>query len=493
MRDFNSHLESQSIRYQTRIKQGAFVPIKPLESSVFKTTALYVSLVLVVASVAILPFSYSVISIKLPVNLLFIALGVFALGFWREYRELACDVRKIWFALVCLLVVVVMAYISLFWAVDSRATLQAIRQYLLEPSLFLVLAFFIATKLDERGLRLLLIGLCLALSYHPIATIWDFFANGGGRFGYRATLSAYTIAETIYVFYLVFAFGLSLALSIFTKGIARFLAIVFVCINIAALIANGGRFALLAGVAMLISPFVLLAYRYKRLVLGVVLALCVGLGYGIYAMSKAWDARYNIYNMVNNVAEVWSVAPAEMGRFTHCDEYSCSPHSLTPHPSIQWEYSSLARLSMLKATLLAIAQSPFRPNGYHFQQFYQNLEAIFPKTSKNSVFFYHFHHHNHNRFASFWFELGFVGFSAAMLLPAWIIYAFYRLRLRFTSTFSSTDRSLVLINGGIVFGLIGLGVSNIFDCIPIREGNLVLFILFGVVLAVAARSRKICA
>ena len=90
------------------------MPIKPLESSVFKTTALYVSLVLVVASVAILPFSYSVISIKLPVNLLFIALGVFALGFWREYRELACDVRKIWFALVCLLVVVVMANISLY-------------------------------------------------------------------------------------------------------------------------------------------------------------------------------------------------------------------------------------------------------------------------------------------------------------------------------------------------------------------------------------------
>lgn len=452
-----------------------------------KTAALYASLVLVVASVAILPFSYSFVSIKLPVNLLFIALGVFVLGFWREYRGLMRALGGIWFALVCLLVVVIMAYISLFFAVDSKATLQAIRQYLLEPSLFLVLAFFIATKLDERGLRLLLLGLCLALSYHPIATIWDFFINGGGKFGYRATLSAYTIAETIYVFYLVFAFGLSLALSLFTKGAVKLFAIVLMCINIAALIANGGRFALLAGLAMLISPFVLLAYRYKRLVLGVVLALCVGLGYGIYTMSKTWDARYNIYSMVNNFAEVWSVAPAEMGRFTHCDEYSCSPHSLTPHPSIQWEYSSLSRLSMLKSTLLAIAQNPFRPNGYHFQQFYQNLEAIFPKTSKNSVFFYHFHHHNHNRFASFWFELGLVGFLGAMLLPFFIIYRFYRLHLRFTSTFSSTDRSLVLINGGIVFGLIGLGVSNIFDCIPIREGNLVLFILFGIVLAVSTQ------
>lgn len=452
-----------------------------------KTTALYASLVLMVASVAILPFSYSFISIKLPVNLLFIALGVFALGFWREYRGLMRALGGIWFALVCLLVVVIMAYISLFFAVDSKATLQAIRQYLLEPSLFLVLAFFIATKLDERGLRLLLLGLCLALSYHPIATIWDFFINGGGKFGYRATLSAYTIAETIYVFYLVFAFGLSLALSLFTKGAVKLFAIVLMCINIAALIANGGRFALLAGLAMLISPFVLLAYRYKRLVLGVVLALCVGLGYGIYTMSKTWDARYNVYSMVNNFAEVWSVAPAEMGRFTHCDEYSCSPHSLTPHPSIQWEYSSLSRLSMLKSTLLAIAQNPFRPNGYHFQQFYQNLETIFPKTSKNSVFFYHFHHHNHNRFTSFWFELGLVGFLGAMLLPFFIIYRFYRLHLRFTSTFSSTDRSLVLINGGIVFGLIGLGVSNIFDCIPIREGNLVLFILFGIVLAVSTQ------
>ena len=80
-----------------------------------------------------------------------------------------------------------------------------------------------------------------------------------------------------------------------------------------------------------------------------------------------------------------------------------------------------------------------------------------------------------------------MGFLGAMLLPFFIIYRFYRLHLRFTSTFSSTDRSLVLINGGIVFGLIGLGVSNIFDCIPIREGNLVLFILFGIVLAVSTQ------
>lgn len=482
MRDFISYLESQSIRYQTRIKQGAFVPIKSLESSAFKTTAMYVSLALVITSIAILPFSYSMVSIKLPVNLLFIALGVFALGFWREYRELACDVRKIWFALVCLLVVVVMAYISLFWAVDSRATLQAIRQYLLEPSLFLVLAFFIATKLDERGLKLLLIGLCLALSYHPIATIWDFFANGGGKFGYRAMLPGYHTPQTVYVFYLLFPLGLALGFSMMVSGIKRAVAFGAVLVCCAALIANGGRFAILAGVAMLLVPFLICSYKYKRyILLGLSILVC-SLGLLLYVMSKNWEARYNFYSMVQNFSTIWHTNPAQMGRFTYCDESFCSPHSLDERSNIQWEYSSLARLSMLKSTLLAIAQNPFRPNGYHFQQFPQNITKIFLPDSLYYPFTHRWHAHNHNYIISLWFELGFIGFGAVAAFMLYIFVRWYAKKLPLNGVhIAYKPRAILLCGVGI--GLFGLIVSNLFDCLPVRDGQIVLFLLLGIMLA----------
>lgn len=497
MRDFSSYLESQSIRYQTRIKQGAFVPIKPLESSAFKTTALYISLALVITSIAILPFSYSVVSIKLPVNLLFIAFGVFALGFWREYRGLGRALGGIWFALVCLLVVIIMAYISLFWAVDSRATLQAIRQYLLEPSLFLLLGFLLTTRLDDRGLRLLLIGLCLALSYHPIATIWDFFTsaqfreNGFAIMGYYRAMSRlfHTPDATLYAFWLALGFCITLAFVVYAKGLGRILAFIALVAIFFSSLANGSRFLVLTCCVCLLLPFILLSYKHKaKILLSVGLLVCVA-GFGIYVFSDKLNPRFNVKNMIDNFRIVWSYYPAEMGRFSpDCYTYlDCSTYSKQEDENskyIRYEESSLSRISAMKSGLTIASLNPFIPHGFgSLNELMKNLRTNFDEKllpyrymtiNGERLPMLHIHH----QWISFLCETSIIGLVAISLF---FIYFLVQTQKALVCSADRTANIIILSLGCFVGGL--MFMFN-FDIMLWREENLATFILLGILLGV---------
>lgn len=462
-----------------------------------KTTALYVSLVLVVASVAILPFSYSFVSIKLPVNLLFIALGVFALGFWREYRGLMRALGGIWFALVCLLVVIIMAYISLFFAVDSKATLQAIRQYLLEPSLFLVLAFFIATRLDERGLRLLLLGLCLALSYHPIATIWDFFAsaqfreNGFAIMGYYRAMTHlfHTPDATLYAFWLALGFCIALAFMVYAKGLGKILAFIALAVIFFSSLANGSRFLVLTCCFCLLLPFILLSYKHKAKILLSVGALVCIASFGVYFFSDKLNPRFNIKNMIDNFRVVWSYYPAEMGRFSpdcytylDCSTYSKQEDENSKH--IRYEESSLSRISAMKSGLTIASLNPFIPHGFgSLNELMKNLRTNFDEKllpyrymtiNGERLPMLHIHH----QWISFLCETSIIGLVAISLF---FIYFLVRTRKALIYSTSRTANIIILSLGCFVGGL--MFMFN-FDIMLWREENLTTFILLGILLGV---------
>lgn len=458
-----------------------------------KPYVLYACVALLAISVAILPLSYSYINIKFTINLIFAALGLFVVFYARDLR--LSELKAIWIPLAAFSVVVIMAYISLFWAADTKGTLKAIRQYLLEPGLIMLGVYLIIKRLDSRGLWFLCIALFLALSYHPFATIYDFFSSekfakyGFGILGwhYRAMLNGYYVPPTVYVFYLVFSLGFALALCVFTRGFWKFASFLLPLINLGAIVANGGRFALLAAFAVLFSPFVLCAYRYKKIILSGLFAIFVVLLFGLYQVSEKWGERYNFHDMTNHFAEVWETPPAEMGKFwDKCNVWSqfCSPHSLNKSADFAWELSSLLRISMLKTTILAIAENPLRPNGYHFQQFYKNLERIFPKDSESYIFTYIHYAHNHIYILSFWFELGLIGFLGVVFFVLYLYKKYKDLYIPLSYT-KQNDLNLpsLPLASGIIFGFSGLIVANFFDCIPVRDGNLVLFILFGIVLA----------
>lgn len=461
-----------------------------MRPSFVRAVSLICSMLMAVA-IALLPLSYSMVSIKIPLNLLYLALILFVVLCHRQFQ--LKDVKNITFPLMCYVVVVCMAFASLLYAADRDATFLAIRQYLLEPFLFMFLAYYVAKGLDRKGFFYFICAVFLALCYHPIVTIYDFLSHNGSFGYYRAMLPDYYAPATVYAFYLIVFFSFVLGIFLQTRGILKIVFFILSMICVFAFFCNGGRFALLACVVMCLSPFVLCAYRMKARVLLSISLLCVIAVFDVYKLSQSWQMRFNFYNMAQNFHQVWKSNPAEMGKFGDgCGKWlMCSTHSTNEHSSIRWEDSSLIRISLLKSTLLAIADNPWCPNGYHFQQFPYNIQNIFTLDSLNHPFSLKYindnkiisaHAHNHNYILSIWFELGVVGFIASMLFFSYFVWSGYRAKIRCSVYGRGDSKDIFIISMSIM--LIALFVSNLFDCIPIRDGTMVLFILLGVFLRI---------
>ncbi len=87
--------------------------------------------------------------------------------------------------------------------------------------------------------------------------------------------------------------------------------------------------------------------------------------------------------------------------------------------------------------------------------------------------------HNHNYPSSVWFELGLVGFIGFSLFVGYFFYALYKAKIDFRSNVNIQQ----LFIGSIGLALLGLVVANVFDCFPVRDGQIFLFVLCGVFLA----------
>ena len=458
--------------------------------SFVRVVSLICSMLMAVA-IALLPLSYSVVSIRLPLNLLYLALILFVVLCYKQFK--LKDIKNITFPLVCYVVVICMAFVSLLFATDSNSTFLVIRQYLLEPFLFMLLAYYVVKGLDRKSFFYFICAIFLALSYHPIVTIYDFLSHNGSFGDYRAMLPAYHTPATVYAFYLIVSFSFVLGIFLQTRGILKIVFFILSIICVFAFFCNGGRFALLACVVMCLSPFVLCVYKTKVRVLFGISLLCVITVFGVYKLSQSWQMRFNFYNMAQNFHQVWKSDPAEMGKFSYgCGKWLvCSIHSTNEYSSVRWEDSSLIRISLLKSTLLAIADNPWRPNGYHFQQFPYNIQNIFAINSPNHPFPFKYtndnkiilaHAHNHNYIMSIWFELGVIGFIASMLFFSYFVWSGYRAKIRCDAYGKGDSKNVIIISVSIM--LIALFVSNLFDCIPVRDGEIVLFILLGVFLGI---------
>lgn len=438
---------------------------------------LWLCMLLVVVTLAIVPFSYSYIHIKIPINLLYVAFGMYLLCFWRDLKSIKTLILPLSF----MAIVVIMAYISLFFAVNVSETKKLIRWYLLEPSLFMIMSFLFTLSLKQSQQRIFFLLLCCVVFYHPLVTIYDFYANGGGNLGYRAKLPHYHIPATGYSFYLLFAFSFAYVGFLKTRGFAKYIFGIFTLLGIYAFVCNGGRFGALALITMMCAPLVFFTYKRKKITFfSLLLTLCLS-AFALYHFSSSWQDRFNFHKIVNNFMQVWHTPPAEMGQFagTYClkgKQTQCSVHSLDKQADITMEYSALDRISKLKSTLLAIADNPLRPNGYHFQQFPFNIQQIFPLDSINHPFsltpyedtFISAHAHNHNYPSSIFFELGLVGFIGFSLFVGYFFYALYKAKIDFRSNVNIQQ----LFIGSIGLALLGLVVANVFDCFPVRDGQL---------------------
>lgn len=232
---------------------------------------LWLCMLLVVVTLAIVPFSYSYIHIKIPINLLYVAFGMYLLCFWRDLKSIKTLILPLSF----MAIVVIMAYISLFFAVNVSETKKLIRWYLLEPSLFMIMSFLFTLSLKQSQQRIFFLLLCCVVFYHPLVTIYDFYANGGGNLGYRAKLPHYHIPATGYSFYLLFAFSFAYVGFLKTRGFAKYIFGIFTLLGIYAFVCNGGRFGALALITMMCAPLVFFTYKRKKITFfSLLLTLC---------------------------------------------------------------------------------------------------------------------------------------------------------------------------------------------------------------------------
>lgn len=449
----------------------------------FREMIIYIASGLLILSLILLPFSYSYFPIKIPINCLYIALITFMLCFYNDLK----DIRILKIPLIFLAIVIVMAYISLFYADNSIETKRAIRQYLLEPILFMLFSFLLVRRFSQRQLKILLFMLCAVFLCFVAFSLYDFIINGGARLGYRAKLPRYHTPATVYAFYLLFAFALFLGGFIKAKGRLKIAFLLFVLLGALAIIANGGRFAFLAMIVMALAPFIFFTFHFKRLVLLMLCAICiVGVSW-LYFVSKDWSWRFNLHYALNNITTIYHTNPSAMGKYLKggCEKYTiCHSDSLISDSNLMWEFSSLDRISKLKSTLLAIRDNPLRPNGYHFQQFPFNIKHIFGLDSAFCSFslkkyndaFIPSGAHNHNYIASIFFELGLFGFIGFVGFSLCFPVILYKQKIALKGTNNINE---ILISG-IGIGTLGLMVANMFDCIPVRDGQLTLFILYGI-------------
>lgn len=195
--------------------------------------------------------------------------------------------------------------------------------------------------------------------------------------------------------------------------------------------------------------------------------------------------------MINNFSTIIHTPPAQMGiYYNKCENNkNCSIHSQGPASSLQWEFSSLARLSLAKSTFLAIMQNPLRPNGYHYQQFPFNIQNNFALDSANHPFYLrHLPNksfaaliHNHNHWLSLAYELGIFGFLSIAFFVSFMLFKGQREAHKAES--STIKKAFIL---SVWLFMIGLVVSNFFDCMPILDGQAWLFIIIGIYFGVIA-------
>ena len=401
---------------------------------------------LILTALALLPLSGSVIYIKssFPINLLYVASGVFMLAFWRDFARVKVIIRPLigFFALVLALGV-----LSSLYSTNSYETLQNVRRLAFD-GLFMLISYLALKRLDSRGFSIFFMLLLVVVFIQPVATIVDFcidYVNDNISVNTRAT-GFKNDQALVYSFILLLAVAFSIAMLWLTRSKARVYSAGLFVIALLAILANNSRLVFAALFIALLLPFLLFRFAYKRWILMFVGGLALIFVAVVYVASAQWNERYNFHKMVNHLSYVLSFEPASMGRFDkactpevifynnafdftkplafhaynhnslfftkyaaipalikefsalessaniaikraylHASRYYgwllCSRFSFPKDESFSWEHSSLARLSMNKSVLQAIWQNPLRPNGLGFLTYVDNLEQIFPRDS----------------------------------------------------------------------------------------------------------------
>ncbi|PAF47622.1 hypothetical protein BKH41_06915 [Helicobacter sp. 12S02232-10] len=408
-----------------------------------------------------------------------------------NFRTILREFYPIWFWILSYLGVVFMALVSVHFAFDTQATLKAIGLFLILPLILSLFFYFVIKNLSQKALRFFLILLGGMIFFHPLATIYDYFINHSDRatgFGEALIIP--------YGMFLILSFALGMTMVVYLSGKWRFFSYVAFGISLLAIYANGTRALILSVATMIFVALFFLHIKYKKIIIPIVFVFLTGIGIGVIFLSSHFSDRFNFKKMLEHISVVWHYAPSEMGRFDkRCFInylYKCSEYSGDKlDQRFSFESNALGRLSLWKSALLAIAENPFRPNGFYSRFFDKNILNVFKSSSNNHPYALNhsgkisFYDHIHNMPLSFIFELGIVGFL-------FIIINFCCMIRHFTSYLRQTNDfyETFFISFFIIF-LSGFIISMFFDSmLSFFNFNSSFFILCGIFLGISCRKFK---
>ncbi|OBV29735.1 hypothetical protein BKN38_01220 [Helicobacter sp. CLO-3] len=465
---------------------------------------------------------------KIAINALYVALIIFALCqtyiFIKQKQPLKMKIHsflistknkftesKIFF--MCLFAIIVLAFISLIFTVDKKLSAVYLRRFLLEPSIFLITIYFYFASINVRAKIIFLyvfVAICMLQPLFTIIDFFDFMTERHMKFSdtdnthslgfYRAMPIFFSEAQTGYAFFLLIPLSISIGGLIATKYKALFA--ILVIINLIACTFAGTRFLYIATIVVCAMPFFIFSYKHKYKIISLVGIVIFAFFVSLYYISASFSDRYNLQKILDNVAKIWSMPPAAMGKFDSLcvSNRICMPQSLPKDSHIELEHSSLSRISMTKSAILAILDNPFRPNGFGLILFGKNIAQIFAKSPQNmpypiqiqrdgSILPYYWT--NHNGVLYIWFQLGVFGVIFMIWLHAWIfmqmrtLYKKHNLRPK-----NSFNILAQIFSISLTLLLVGLIVSNLFDALPNRAGQIMLFMIFGIALAIIPASAQ---
>lgn len=350
--------------------------------------------------------------------------------------------KKLWRILsvpiFCFTIVCLLGLLTIFddvWARQVSVVLKSVNQHIVSYFILFVLMFFFGIYGRIKYVFFFLGIFALLCILEVSSTLYLGVKNG--FFNTAANTPFFFKAVFTYNIWLIAPVAMSLSgMFVFKKMFYKILSCLGLVLSFFAMLSNGERSFLVAFIGMLFVPFFAWRYRHKFKI--VLLALCSGIVFVIsfYQVSKSFSDRYNFSHMVDNFVVVWNTKPIEMGQYDKAcfSQYiQCPPESLAlGQNEITWEHSSLSRINMTKSTLLAVADSPFKPHIVGVFQIGEYLWRYYSVTNYENRSYINFdngfngYNSPHNFAVSLLFSYGVVGFVCIIIFQFFLFYSGYR-------------------------------------------------------------------
>lgn len=328
--------------------------------------------------------------------------------------------------------------VSLFFCFDVLQTSKAIIFFLIFPFFISCITFILFSNMETKNFNAII----LIFTLHSLFTIGVYIFTSDTR---AIGLGNHSIVP--YAFFLLISFALSLAILMYTKF--KTIAIVLLIASLFALYCNGTRASIFSVIIMLILAFLYPQYKHKKIIATSFLVLIVICTFIFIKWSENLSPRYNFYQMIKSLPNVWAYSPAEMKKFDarYTDILGSNQESKNSSASNPiFESNALQRLALYKSALNTIQDDPLTPRGYYSRFWSSNL----PTNMDSSNIPYLLtpqHTHIHNEILSSFFELGLIG--GVLYLVTFLIPMIWSLRHRniygfllFTITSSAFAMSL---------------------------------------------------